>query len=92
MKKDTTNASMLTRKINQLTTERILLLKTYVKRYGDKASGALIATLCTVPKELTQEDYLGLYHSLSPAMQQTRFGTEILRQSKKSLPARKSGQ
>jgi hypothetical protein len=92
LKKDTANASLLTRKINQLTTDRILLLKTYVKRYGDKASGALIATLCTAPKELTREDYLQLYQSLSPAMQQTRFGTEILTQSKKSKPTRKSGQ
>jgi hypothetical protein len=83
-KKDTTGVSLLTRKINQLMDERILLLKTYVKRYHDKASGAMIATLCTISEQLSKEDFIDIYHSLSLSMQQTAFGKEVLRQSHKS--------
>ncbi|MGA0555438.1 DUF4369 domain-containing protein [Larkinella sp. VNQ87] len=84
-KEDTANANVLRKLINELTTARIELLKTYVRRHRTSAVGAVLPTLCTLGDYLTQADYLEMYQSLSPTWQNSRFGREIL------LEARRKG-
>lgn len=62
---------------DELMNERILLLKQSVKKYGDSPAGAVLPTLCTIQDQLTKEDILEMYNSLSVAMKNTYFGDEI---------------
>jgi hypothetical protein len=57
--------------------DRILLLKQSVKRNGDSPAGAVLPTLCTIQDQLTKDDVLQMYNSLSAKMKNTYFGNEI---------------
>ncbi len=83
-KKDAANASIIQQLADELTQDRINLLKLYVKKYHDSATGAMIPTLCTLAHQLTKTDYLEMYQTLTVAMQNTSFGQEILNQAGKS--------
>ncbi|GAB3898196.1 hypothetical protein GCM10028803_17280 [Larkinella knui] len=82
-KKDTANAEKLKKVIDEMTENRIDLLKTYVKRYHTTAVGAALPTLCTLGDYLTKADYLEMYQTLSPTWQNSGFGREILEQAGK---------
>ena len=85
-KKDSDNAIVVKTLSQELMTDRITLLKTYVKRYNDSASGAVLPTLCTIQASLTKLDYLEMYDSLTPRMRSTTFGNEILKLAEKAKP------
>ena len=82
-KKDTANANMLEKLIGEMQLGRINLLKTYVKRYHDTATGAALPMLCTLSDYLTGADYMDMFNSLTPAWQQSAFGKDILVQARK---------
>ncbi len=83
LKKDTTNANVLGRLIGEIQLSRINLLKTYVKRYHNTATGAALPMLCTLSDYLTEADYLEMFNTLTPTWQQSAFGKDILVQAKK---------
>ncbi len=83
-KKDSVNAVIVKKLSDELLADRIDLLKSYVRRYNDTASGAVLPTLCTIQESLTQSDYLEMYNFLTPRMRSTVFGQEILTLSRKS--------
>ena len=62
---------------DELMNDRISLLKQSVKKYGDSPAGAVLPTLCTIQDQLTKEDVLEMYNSLSVRMKNTYFGNEI---------------
>jgi hypothetical protein len=82
-KKDTANANVLGKLIQEMQLERINLLKAYVKRRHDSAAGAVLPTLCTLGGDLTRADYMEMYNTLTPTWQQSSFGKEILAEAKK---------
>ncbi|TGE14455.1 DUF4369 domain-containing protein [Hymenobacter elongatus] len=61
--------------------QRVRLLKAYVSRYHDSATGAALPTFCTLSDYLTRRDYLEMYALLTPVWQQSTLGQEILRQA-----------
>jgi hypothetical protein len=83
-KKDSENAIIVKSLSEELKIDRINLLKVYVKRYNDSASGAVLPTLCTIQATLTKSDYLEMYNDLTPRMRSTTFGKEILSLAQKS--------
>jgi hypothetical protein len=87
-KDDLENAGTVKRLSEELMTDRINLLKDYVKRYNDSASGALLPTLCTIQTNLVKSDYLEMYNSLTPRMRSTTFGKNILDLADKSRTAK----
>ncbi|AUD02131.1 DUF4369 domain-containing protein [Spirosoma pollinicola] len=91
-KKDTANANVLGKLIEELQLARIDLLKTYVKRQPNTAAGAALPTLCTLGDYLTGADYMEMFNTLTPTWQQSSFGKEILVQARKkrdrSLPTK----
>ncbi|RRB02700.1 DUF4369 domain-containing protein [Larkinella rosea] len=80
-KKDTANAGQLKKLIDEMTVNRIDLLKSYVRRHRTTAVGAALPTLCTLGDYLSKADYLELYQTLSPTWQNSGFGREILQQA-----------
>jgi hypothetical protein len=82
-KKDTVNSKTLEEITDELLKDRINLLKSYVKKYGSFPSGAILPTLCTIQEKLTKKDYLEMFNSLSPEMQRTYLGKEVLELSNK---------
>ncbi|GAB3335393.1 hypothetical protein GCM10027299_44340 [Larkinella ripae] len=82
-KEDTANARPLKKIVDEMTANRIDLLKTYVKRYNTTAVGAALPTLCTLSNYLTKADYLEMYRTLSPTWQNSRLGREILAEAAK---------
>ena len=83
LKKDTANANVLARLIGEMQLDRINLLKTYVKRYHDTATGAALPMLCTLSDYLTGADYMEMFNTLTPTWQQSAFGKDILVEAKK---------
>ena len=83
-KKDLENAITVKSLSEELMIDRINLLKDYVRRYNDSASGAVLPTLCTIQSGLTKSDYLEMYNSLTPRMRSTTFGKEILELAEKA--------
>ena len=81
--KDILNSKSLGEVAEELLKDRINLLKSYVKKYGSFPSGALLPTLCTIQDKLTKNDFLEMYNSLSPEIQKTHLGREVLELSSK---------
>lgn len=75
--KDTVNSIILRQITDDLLKDRINLLKTYVKKYSNFPSGAVLPTLCTIQEKLTKNDLLEMFNSLSPKMQRTYLGKEV---------------
>ncbi|GAB3919192.1 DUF4369 domain-containing protein [Larkinella terrae] len=91
-KNDTANANPLKKIMDEMTAERIDLLKSYVQQNRTTAVGAALPTLCTLGNYLTKADYLEMYQTLAPAWQNSGFGREILDQAGKKgnpLPSAK---
>lgn len=82
--KDTIHSNQVLQVADELTAERIILLKTYVKKYKDSPSSVVLPSLCTLQKYLTKTDYLEMYNSLSFAMRNTSLGKEMKELSTKS--------
>lgn len=78
-----TTALPLQRIMQDIQQGRVALLKAYVRRYHDSATGAALPTLCTLSASLTAADYTEMYQALTPNWQQTAFGREILAQAHK---------
>lgn len=74
---DTATSNQIKTIADQLMTDRISFLKLSVKMHGNAASGALLPTLCTIQKQLTKDDLLEMYNSLSIEMKNTNLGNEI---------------
>jgi hypothetical protein len=89
VEKDSANANALTRLVGELQAVRVSLLKAYVKRNHDTAVGAALPTLCTLGPSLTGNDYLEMYHTLTPMWQKSSFGKEIITQATKKGTAPK---
>ncbi len=83
-KQDTANANALSQQIDKLMNDRITLLKSCVKRWHDSPSGAVLPTLCTLQTRLSRADYLEMYGMLTPKMQSTAMGREIVEQANKA--------
>jgi len=83
-KQDTLNANVVKQQINELMEDRIILLKSCVKRRHDSPSGAVLPTLCTLQGRLTRADYIEMYETLTPKMQATAMGKEIVEQANKT--------
>ena len=83
-KKDSENAATVKKLCEELIIDRINLLKVYVKRYNDSASGAVLPTLCTIQSSLTKADFLEMYNDLTPKMKSTTLGKEILTLAEKA--------
>jgi Domain of unknown function (DUF4369) len=81
--KDTVNSKTLGEITDELLKDRVSLLKSYVKKYGNFPSGALLPTLCTIQEKLTKSDFLEMFNCLSPEMQKTDLGKEVLELSNK---------
>lgn len=81
--KDTANATALSKLIGNMQQSRVRLLKSYVQRYHDSATGAALPTLCTLEASLTGNDYLEMYQVLTPTWKQSTFGKETLSQATK---------
>ncbi|RYX83989.1 DUF4369 domain-containing protein, partial [bacterium] len=62
---DTTNTYKLNIIINQISDDRVIMLKKYVKKYKNTAAGAALPTLCLLQNQLTKADFLEMYNSLS---------------------------
>ncbi|WP_035564198.1 DUF4369 domain-containing protein [Hymenobacter sp. IS2118] len=77
-KQDTANANALRRVMAAVQQSRVRLLKDYVARYHDSATGAMLPNLCTLGPLLTAADYQQMYQSLTPTWQQSTFGKEML--------------
>ena len=77
-KQDSIDGNKLKQIVDELMSDRISLLKRYVKKYGHSPSGAVLPTLCTLQEQLTKQDFSDMYNSLTPDMQKTYFGREIL--------------
>jgi hypothetical protein len=82
IQKDTANIKTLGEITDELLKDRINLLKSYVKKYGNSPSGAVLPTLCTIQDKLTKSDFLEMFNSLSPEMQKTYLGKEVKKLSK----------
>ena len=82
-KKETLNSRTLGEIAEELLKDRINLLKSYVKKYGNSPAGAVLPTLCTIQDKLTRSDFLEMYKSLSTEMQKTHLGSEVLELSNK---------
>ena len=82
-KKDTLNSRTLGEIAEELLKDRVNLLKSYVKKYGNSPAGAVLPTLCTIQDKLTRSDFLEMYKSLSTEMQKTHLGSEVLELSNK---------
>jgi hypothetical protein len=76
-KGDTAAGNKIKAIADELMNDRILLLKQSVKRNGDSPAGAVLPTLCTIQDQLTKDDVLQMYNSLSAKMKNTYFGNEI---------------
>ncbi|MCY7349258.1 MAG: DUF4369 domain-containing protein [Cytophagaceae bacterium] len=87
-KKDTASANVLKQLGNELMADRINMLKSYVKRYHNSASGAVLPTLCTLQDRLSRSDYMEMYEVLTPEMQNTEMGREIIKQANKAKSTR----
>ena len=83
-KGDTATGNKLKVITDELMNDRISLLKQSVKKHGDSPSGAVLPTLCTIQNQLTKDDILEMYNSLSLKMKSTYLGNEI-----KKIGARK---
>lgn len=81
--KDTVNSKSLLEIADELFKDRVILLKSYVKKYGNLPSGAVLPTLCTIQDKLTKNDFLEMFNSLSPEMQRTNLGKEVFELSNK---------
>ena len=76
---DTINRKKTAKKLNQiLMVDRVDLLKKYVHDYADTTTGALLPNFCTIEKYIKEEDYKELYESLTPNIQQTDYGKQLL--------------
>ena len=82
-RQDTANAAALRRVLTALQQSRVRLLKDYVARYRDTATGAMLPNLCTLGSVLTAADYQQMYQQLTPLWQQSSFGRALLAQSRK---------
>lgn len=82
-KQDTASASAVRRVMAKLQAYRVRLLKDYVARYHDSATGAMLPDLCTLSTSLTSADYLQMYQVLTPTWQASSFGKDLLVQAKK---------
>lgn len=76
---DTENAAKLQPVIDELTKDRIVLLKSYVRQYSNSPAGAMLPNLCTLQHNLTPANYSEMFHLLSPRMQKTKMGQEVLK-------------
>ncbi|TFF38771.1 DUF4369 domain-containing protein [Mucilaginibacter psychrotolerans] len=80
---DTASRKKVGKELNAITLkERVPLLKAYVAKYRRQIVGALIPNFCTLKEVLKKEDYLEMYNSLSPKMQQTGYGQSVFNNSK----------
>lgn len=83
-KGDQTNAHVLRKVSEEIVTDRILLLKAYVKQYHDSAVGAVLPTLCTLHAQLSQADFMEMYHVLTLEMKKTEMAKETLHLAQKA--------
>lgn len=82
-RQDTANAAALRRVLAALQQSRVRLLKDYVARYHDTATGAMLPNLCTLGPSLTPADYQQMYQQLTPQWQESSFGKSLLAQARK---------
>lgn len=61
--------------------ERIPLLKKYVSEHSNTIVGALLPNFCTLTDVLKKEDYLEMYHTLAPSMQQSNYGKSLFKRT-----------
>lgn len=89
LKKDNkSDAASLKKIIDEMTVERIALLKSYVKQHHDSPVGAVLPTLCTLQDQLTQADFMEMYDILTPSMKSTKMAQEtkeLARKTKSSI-------
>lgn len=87
-KGDKADADSLKKITDEMMTDRIALLKGYVKQYHDSPVGAVLPTLCTLQDKLTQADFTEMYNVLTPAMRSTKMAKETMQLAKtaKSSP------
>ena len=62
--------------------ERIPLLKKYVSANSNTIVGALLPNFCTLKDALKKADYLEMYTTLTPSMQQTDYGKSLFEKTK----------
>lgn len=80
---DHSTAGIIAKKLNQITeVDRKALLKAYVERHKEQMIAALLPNFCLLSDQLTPDDYLDLYASLSIPIQQSIYGQELLLKSK----------
>jgi hypothetical protein len=77
-KQDTEAFPIVKQLTEELVADRIALLKYYVRKYHNSASGALLPTLCTIQDKLQHADYVEMYNTLTPQLQASQLGKDIL--------------